>query len=253
VVAVVAAAPAPAQVVPVSTTDTGSVVSHNWAGYVVTPKTAATRFTSVSATWVVPHGRCDSAHRGRSSTWVGIGGFKRSSGALEQTGTDFDCVAHGGGKYSAWYELLPAPARSIRMTVRPGDTIRAAVTVRGKRVTISLRNSTRGKVFRRTFTVKSPAASSAEWIVEAPSVCKRGRRCTELPLSNFGSVSFRHARAVTETGRRGGIAHPRWANTKLELSQGERRQGSAQSAGARAAQPSSLRARGTAFSVSYKE
>ena len=231
---------------------TRSAVSHNWAGYAVTAKATATRFTSVSGTWAVPRGNCDSAHPGHTAVWVGIGGFKRGSRGLEQAGTELDCGADGRAQYSAWYELLPAPAQAIRMTLHPGDSIRTTVTVRGKRVTIYLRNRTRGEVFRRTLRTSSPASSSAEWIVEAPSDCKFGRRCTQLPLSDFGTVSFRRAQAVTASKRHGGIAYPRWSSTRLVLSQRAGGQDSTQSAGARIADPSALRSRGTAFSVSYK-
>jgi Peptidase A4 family len=249
--AVLLAARAGAQVLPSAVAQTRSAVSHNWAGYAVTAKASTTKFTSVSGAWLVPHGKCDSAHPGHTAVWVGIGGFKRGSRALEQAGTEFDCGADGRAEYSAWFELLPAPARVIKMTLHPGDRIHTTVTVRGKRVTIYMRNGTRGKAFRRSFRMSAPASSSAEWIVEAPSKCKFGRRCTQLPLSNFGTVSFRRAQAVTAFKRHGGIAYPRWSNTRLVLSQRAGGQDST-SAGARIAEPSALRARGTAFSVAYK-
>jgi hypothetical protein len=251
--AVLLAARAGAQVLPSAAGQTRSAVSPNWAGYAVSPNHAKTRFTSVSGTWVVPQGKCDSAHPGQTAVWVGIGGFKPGSRGLEQAGTEFECGADGRARYFAWYELVPAPARTIKMAVRPGDVIDTAVSVRGKRVTIHLRNRTLRKAFRRTLRMRSPAWSSAEWIVEAPSECRGGHHCHLLPLSDFGTVSFSHARAATAFKRHGGIAYPRWSRTRLVLNQRGAGQGSAQPAGARIAEPSSLRSRGTVFSVSYKE
>src|SRR4051794_15010423 len=105
-------------------------ISSNWSGYVVAPWTSGTKYKTVSGSWVVPQGDCSSGV-GHEATWVGIGGYKSSSQALEQTGTEFDCAAEGTAKYSAWYELVPAAGHDINMAVRPGDTIDAAVTVNG--------------------------------------------------------------------------------------------------------------------------
>jgi Peptidase A4 family len=98
---------AAALLLPVASADAATTLSSNWAGYVVTPKRSGTKFKTVSGTWVVPQGTCGSGSSDYSATWVGIGGYRSSSQALEQTGTAFDCTADGTARYSAWYELVP--------------------------------------------------------------------------------------------------------------------------------------------------
>jgi hypothetical protein len=181
--------------VPAASASAATSVSSNWSGYVVMPKSSRTKYETVSGTWVVPQGDCSSG-AGYEATWVGIGGYRSSSRALEQTGTEFDCRPDGTAKYSAWYELVPAAGHDIDMTVRPGDTIDAAVTVNRSRATLYLRNRTRGSVFRRTFTMKAPDTSSAEWIVEAPS------ECNTAPASACSSRSATSARPRSATRRR---------------------------------------------------
>jgi hypothetical protein len=198
----------------------------------------------------VPHGNCSSASSGLSATWLGIGGYPHSARALEQVGTEYDCSANGTAKYSAWYELVPRPGRTIKMTVRPGDAMSAAVTVNGRRVTIYLRNRSQGKTFKQHFTMKRPDTRSAEWIVEAPSRCSRARGCKQVALSNFGTVSFRRASVMTSRGRRGAISSRRWAHTKVALSQGGAHRVD-RVAAPRGAAPSLLSAAGKTFSVSF--
>jgi hypothetical protein len=242
---------AAALLLPVASADAATTLSSNWAGYVVTPKRSGTKFKTVSGTWVVPQGNCRSGSSGYSATWVGIGGYRSSSQALEQTGTAFDCTADGTARYSAWYELVPDVSHDLSITVQPGDTIDAAVTVKRTRVTVYLRNRTRGVVFRRTFTMSKPDTSTAEWIVEAPASCNGAGQCAQLPISDFGTISFTRASATSARGERGSISSSRWSRTKVTLSQGGGR--FARFASARGAEPSSLSADGTSFSVSYSE
>jgi Peptidase A4 family len=201
---------------------------------------------------VVPQGDCTSG-QGYEATWVGLGGYISSSASLEQTGTEFDCNADGTAKYSAWYELVPAAGHDISMTVKPGDTIDAAVTVKGSKVTLYLKNRTRGSSFRRTFTMKAPDTTTAEWIVEAPSECNGAGQCVQLPLSNFGTTIFRSASATSARGTHGSISSSRWKNTQVTLSQGGGPRRFAQYASARGAEPSALTAAGTSFSVAYSD
>jgi Peptidase A4 family len=235
---------------PASGAGAAAKISSNWAGYVVTPKSSATHFKRVSASWRVPQGNCSSASSGLSAQWVGIGGYPHSARALEQVGTEYDCSANGTAKYSAWFELVPRPARTLKMTVRPGDAISAAVTVHGRRVTIYLRNRSQHKTFKRHFTMKKPDTRSAEWIVEAPSRCTRAHGCKQVALSNFGTVSFRRASVMTSRGTHGAISGRRWAHTKVALSQGGAHPVD-RLAAPRGAAPSLLSAAGKTFSVSF--
>jgi hypothetical protein len=236
---------------PAASANAATSISSNWSGYVVTPSTSGTKYKTVSGSWVVPQGDCSSG-AGYEATWVGIGGYKSRSQALEQTGTEFDCAADGTAKYSAWYELVPAPGKDLKMTVKPGDTIDVAVTVNAKRVTILLRNRTHKATFKKTFTMSSPLpdVSTAEWIQEAPSACNSAGQCAQLPIDNFGTVSFLRASATTARGHKGTISDPGWSPTTIQLSPagGARRFVAASTGGAT---PSSLSGDGSSFSVSY--
>ena len=178
----------------------------------------------------------------------------RTSQALEQTGTEFDCSASGEPQYSAWYELVPAPGKDIAMTVEPGDAMDAAVTADKQRVTILLRDRTRHETFKRTFTMKKPDVSTAEGIVEAPSACdSSGTSCQQLPVSNFGTLTFQKARATTVKGHIGTVTDSAWAPTTIELSQSFGNGRFRPVASAAGATPSSLSGDGSSFSVSYTE
>ncbi len=150
-----------------ASTDVQTASSANWAGYVVGGSSSATRYKSVSGSWVAPTAKCSSG-QGFSSFWVGLGGSgsgsssmsdsgswsdpsaasaSGSSTSLEQAGTEADCNANGSATYSAWYELVPSPPVKVDMAVHPGDHITSKVTVDGTNVTIHLTNATTGGSF----------------------------------------------------------------------------------------------------------
>src|SRR5438132_2926091 len=194
---------------------TASTTSSNWAGYAVSSQGSSqlVRFRRVTGTWVVPSGSCTRGSPSYSAAWIGVGGFDETSTALEQIGTEFDCKGSGRASYSAWYELVPAASHTIHMQVRPGDSMAATVQVNGTRVTLRLRDRTRGTSFSSTKRMSAPDVTSAEWIVEAPSGCDRGNNCVQLPLSDFGTVSFVHAVATTTGGHSGTISDGSWLAT----------------------------------------
>jgi hypothetical protein len=231
-----------------------TAVSSNWAGYAVSPNSTKTTFKTVSASWVIPAGTCIAGQNGYSATWLGLGGYSETSKALEQIGTEFDCTS-GKAKYSAWYELVPAGSKDIRMTVKPGDTIDAYVTVKAKRVTVLLRNRTHRSTFKKTITMKSPSpdVSTAEWIEEAPSACNSAGQCAQLPISNFGTVGFLRASATTAKNFKGTIGDAHWSPTTIQLSPGGRPRRFASASSSGGATPSSLSSDGSSFSVSYTE
>jgi Peptidase A4 family len=162
--------------------------SSNWAGYAL----AGGPYRSVSGQWTVP----SVTPTGRSSysaQWVGVDGV--SSAALIQAGTQANFV-NGTPHYSAWWEILPAPAVSIRtMTVRPGDVVSVTIArVSPGRWRISLKDSRSGS-FTTTRGYAGPGAS-AEWIVEAPFI---GWRIPQLAA---------HAPVVFDNAMvNGGMAH----------------------------------------------
>lgn len=224
-----------------------TAVSANWAGYAATGKSV--HFRRVSASWTVPAGTCTAGQPSDSVVWVGLGGLSRRSQALEQTGTQFRCTSSGQPVYRAWFELVPAGSHTLHVSVQPGDTISASVTVRGKDVRVSLHNLTRGSGVTFTRRMPAPDTSSADWIVEAPSVCTFDGHCQVEALSNFGSVPLMSASATSVRGHTGTIADRHWSATRIILDTAGNSRFASQSASG--AQPSSLSASGSAFSVSY--
>ena len=224
--------------------------SSNWAGYAV--HHTRLNFKKVLGTWTQPTATCTPGQPTYSSVWVGIGGYSVTSQALEQIGTEADCTAGGHESSSAWLELVPAASQTVRIPVQAGDRIRASVSVAGRQVTLGLDNLTRHRSFTRRLRATQLDTSSAEWIVEAPSVCS-SNSCQTLPLADFGSTGFTSASAVTTTGHIGTIDDHRWTTTKITLAEAGRR---FIAAGSQAdpfvtATPSSLTARDSAFTVTY--
>jgi hypothetical protein len=153
--------------------------SSNWAGYAITRSKGT--IDSVAGSWVVPKVRASNGSR-YSAAWIGIDGFNNNS--LIQTGTGHDIVK-GRARYYAWWEILPAVETTIDLPVRPGDRMRAVIrsAEKGKWL-IVLTNATRRWTFRTVRAYSGPR-TSAEWVVEAPSV--NGRTAT---LANFGRTAF---------------------------------------------------------------
>jgi hypothetical protein len=240
-----------------ASTDVQTASSANWAGYVIGGSSSATKFKSVSGSWVVPTAKCSSG-QGDSSFWVGIGGSGSSdTQALEQDGTEIDCNADGSASYSAWYEMVPSPPVTVDMAVHPGDHITGKVTVDGTNVTMSLSNATTGGSYDKTFQLSNPDTSSAEWIAEAPSTCNGDlSSCTPLPLADFGTAQFSGSSATTTDGHTGTISDSAWQTAAVTLSPSSSQQGfgsqfTSYGSGSAGATPSSLSSDGSSFSVAY--
>jgi hypothetical protein len=212
-VAVVAAAvPAAAGASTVSATST------NWSGYAV--RRAGVTFRHVSATWTVPAVDCASGDETYSASWVGIGGYATTSQALEQLGTESDCGRDGAPDYTAWFEVVPDAATNARITIRPGDVVHASTAVRGTLVTLKLSDLTRRTSQTRTIRAKAVDLSSAEWIVEAPSLCHglTADTCHATSLANFGTTAFAGASATSGGGHTGTILDAAWTPIAISLS-----------------------------------
>lgn len=225
--------------------------STNWAGYAV--HRPGVSFSEVSASWTQPDATCVPGAPSYSADWVGLGGYKPTSDALEQTGTEVDCNSAGKVVSSAWYELVPAPSKTIALRVEPGDVMHATVTVTGNQVVIELDNLTRHQSFHKTLTAPSIDVSSAEWIVEAPSECLGQYACQALPLADFGSVLFSSATARSSTGAVGSIASHRWSRSRIDLVAGAQSLIVSRNAsdGLGTAAPSPLSGGGRSFDVTY--
>jgi hypothetical protein len=163
-----------------------TVSSSNWSGYAATGNSGA--FTSVSASWVQPALTCTSKTT-YSSFWVGLDGYSNS--ALEQTGTEADCIG-GRAEYGAWWEVLPAAESAYSVTVKAGDSLTASVKDNGNGTfAMTLTDSTEGWTKTTTHAGSSGYQdSSAEVIAEATEV--NGRIAN---LSDFGTVTFANATA----------------------------------------------------------
>src|SRR6202453_4949410 len=155
--------------------------STNWSGYAATTGT----YTSVSASWTQPTGKCSSGDQ-YAAFWVGLDGYTSSS--VEQTGSEVDCIGKTA-EYYAWYEMYPGPSENYSNTVKAGDDFTATVTWRGgEKCSRYIDDSTEGWSDTTDASLGStPARTSAEVIVEAPC-------CSEssgvLPLADFHSITF---------------------------------------------------------------
>ncbi len=227
-----------------------SSTSANWAGYAIHGR--GDTFKEVIGTWTQPEGDCTPGEQTYSSDWVGIGGYSTSSDALEQIGTEFDCTASGHARSSAWYELVPAASVTTKLRIDPGDRVRATVSVSGHEVDLTIDDLTRGRSLRKRIRAPEIDTTSAEWIVEAPSVCRATNACETLPLADFASTTFTSARAVLSSGYAGAIADRHWTTTKITLAEGGRRFVTSAGVASRVgATPTALTAAGNGFTVTY--
>src|SRR5208337_5656798 len=102
------------------------------------------------------------------------------------------------------------------MTIEPGDSITASVQYIAGEFQLSIDDTTRGETFitdESSSKTQSPLAqrTSAEWIVEAPSV---GNGIASL--ANFGSVTFTNAYAVIN-GVSGPIDSSSWQSEAIYM------------------------------------
>ncbi|MGH2890175.1 MAG: G1 family glutamic endopeptidase [Solirubrobacteraceae bacterium] len=226
--------------------------STNWAGYAV--HRSGIHFRQVVGAWTQPAVQCTPGSPTYSSMWVGIGGYSMSSQALEQIGTEADCSGSGRELSSAWYELVPADSRTIALPVAPGDGVVATVTVAGREVTLTLADAATGRSFHRTLRASQLDTTSAEWILEAPSLCS-GNSCRTLPLANFGSTGFAFAGATSTAGDSGPIQAPGWNATSISMTaSGQSRGGTgARRAASVSVVPTTPSYGGSLFTVSFDD
>ena len=238
-----------------ATVSTQEAVSENWSGYVAGSPAGSGQFSAVSGSWVQPAAKC-SASDAYSAFWVGLGGAGNGSQALEQVGTQSDCLNGGQTQYYAWYELVPAAPVKLALTINPGDHVSAHVAVSGTNVTVSLSDQTSGQSSTKTLQMSQPDASSAEWIAEAPSTCDGTGNCQPLPLADFGTVNFTGASATAD-GHTGTISDSDWTAQSVALSSASNQigyvgDGTDTGGSSAGAQPSSLSTDGSSFSVAWQ-
>jgi hypothetical protein len=230
---------------------TQAVVSSNWSGYVAR-RAAGGGFDAASGSWRMPRIVCSPGTGSSAAFWVGIGGFGVGSPSLQQLGGSADCSPAGAVSYRLWTEIVPSPPTFVSLRVGPGDLVSGSVSVAAKAVSFTLRNLTRGTRYTaRGSRPRLADVSTAEWIAEAPSLCRTMSVCEVVPLSNFGTVVFTDVRA-SAGGAGGRLGTPGWRVTPVALV------GSAESAryiassNAFAAVPGPTSAAGRSFPVTFR-
>jgi hypothetical protein len=181
----------------------GSATSLNWGGYAVTP--ASHDVTAVTSTFVVP--KAGLILPGFAASWAGIGGYNSSD--LIQAGVTENSLPTNpisGPQYGAWYEILPASetpvsncAGNSACTVKPGDSVTVNIhqTSPGQ-WNISIADPTEGWTFDKAQAYAS-TESSAEWILEAPTVIAQ-TILAGVGTAHFGPTStFTTASGGTQT------------------------------------------------------
>jgi hypothetical protein len=203
--------------------------SLNWSGYASFNST----FTDVKGTWTQPAANCNGKST-YASFWVGLDGYDSST--VEQLGTEADC-SHGKPVDYAWWEMFPNVSHVIGgFAVSPGVSYTAEVqSIGGDDFALTLSGGGNTPFTLTTQLGLDPALSSAEWIAEAPSLCAKS--CHELPLTNFGTVSFSGASANGSA-----IDNGAWSFDPLTM---------VTSGGGVKAAPSSLDPAGSGFSVTW--
>ena len=151
-------------------------------------------YTSVSGTWTVPAVQGSGTANTYSAVWTGIDGFTNSS--LIQAGTEQDFTG-GSAHYYAWWEILPAAETVISsIAVQPGDSISVSIAKQTSgQWLITLTDNATKQSYSPPLQSYSGPGTSAEWIVEAPTV---GSITT---LANYGSTIFDNG--STSTGSPG--------------------------------------------------
>lgn len=196
----------------------GTVTSLNWSGYAVT--SAANDITGVTTQFQVPSAGL--IPPGFAATWGGIGGYNTSD--LIQAGVGENSLVSNpvtGPQYYAWYELLPASETPISnctggdasCTVTPGDNVTVSISESAPGSGSWNINIADGSKWSWATTVPYVSShSSAEWILEAPTVA------LQTVLAPVGIVHF----GPDDTYTDGSGTHPISAGnpTQIALSPG---------------------------------
>jgi hypothetical protein len=169
--------------------------SANWSGYAE----EGGPYTSVTGTFTVPSLTTSATCSELTSEWVGIDGVSNTD--LIQAGVMESNINPTTGSCSPsstyvwpWWEILPASAAGVNLTVNPGDSLTVSITQsQGTKWVIDITDNTTGAKSSVQKTYSGPA-KSAEWIVEAPTsdqVCKG--QCNLAPYSPavaFSNVNY---------------------------------------------------------------
>jgi hypothetical protein len=171
------------------------VKSSNWAGYGL----LGGEYTDISAEWTQPAVECSGRDESHVSFWVGLDGV--TSPTVEQVGTAAHCLSTNSGEAEqyAWIEMYPDIMRRVTVDVHPDDHFRASVHEIGTDLfALRLENLTTGQSYSTSVARSSSFASSAEWIVEATTICNPA--CAVATLPQFADTTFTALTAATPDG-----------------------------------------------------
>jgi hypothetical protein len=155
-------------------THKATVTSLNWSGYAVLPGLGHP-VTAVTSSFVVPS--VGVLPPGFSGIWTGIGGYNTQD--LIQAGIAVASIPTDpifGDQYYAWYEILPASSTQItgckgdpNCTIAPGQTVTVSINSVGHNLWSIAMADLGHWTYNKTITYAS-TQTSAEWILEAPSL-----------------------------------------------------------------------------------
>lgn len=136
-----------------------TTVQNPWAGVIYVHSANV-----VSAQVVVPTLACRPTGSTSLATWVGLDGW--TNNAVEQVGFTFACDS-GHQSNGAWYQMYPAPALALTITIRAGDRVDLVEQWDGSDLFISKVTDTTTS-HSIGVTARDPAAqrSSAECVTE---------------------------------------------------------------------------------------
>jgi len=192
----------------------------NWAGYAVSRGTTTFRF--ISAQFTVPTVDCTgvtAASGAWSGHWIGLDGFRPSSGTVEQVGVIAGCADATTPVYQAFWEMFPNQANSpTSIHIQPGDAVSLSVFYNRstRQFTLTFSDTSTGQSFTRTRACPAHATclrNSAEAISEAPSDGSTG---DILPLANFNIAHYASVSITNTAGtHRGGLVSSFWNTSKF--------------------------------------
>jgi Peptidase A4 family/ell wall binding domain 2 (CWB2) len=148
-------------------TDVPTTDSSNWSGYAVT----GTTFTSVTGTFNAPSLVSGTSTSAALGAWVGIDGANNTSLIQAGIGEYVDPSDPSEFYLYPWWEILPnAQIVVTSVAVAPGDEVTVTIDTSGDGFWgITLTDDTNGQSYTTTQSYDGPA-TSAEWIMEAPSL-----------------------------------------------------------------------------------
>lgn len=180
----------------------GTVSSLNWSGYAVT----GSGITGVTGSFQVP--TAGLLPPGFTATWAGIGGYANGSTDLIQAGVGEQSLPSApllGPQYYAWWETLPNVETPLTnctgdtsCTVNPGDQVGVVISnVSGNTWKIAMTDANHWSW--STTTQYASSESSAEWILEAPTLAVLQTIPAPVGTSHFGPNSTYTSGGSTRT------------------------------------------------------